>query len=134
MFVIDLVSPFFKWCDGSCYDYGRLTGALAMAAAGVRTPALLVFWPDSLLSFQIERAFKMYHTGERVNVGQFSREMVGHMIDDYGANAKALSDRRWSKIMEIVGQAQNVVKDQRPSPNAASMQQKRRILYIASSD
>ena len=76
----------------------------------------------------------MYHAGERVNVGQLSHEMVGHMIDDYGADAKALSDRRWSKIMEIVGQAQNVVKDQRPSPNAASMQQKHRILYVASSD
>ena len=76
----------------------------------------------------------MYHTGERVNVSQFSCEIVGHMIDDYGANAKALSDRRWLKIIEIVGQAQNVVEDQRPSLNAASMQQKRRILYVASSD
>ena len=73
----------------------------------------------------------MYHSGERVNVGQFSREMVGHMIEDYGANAKALSERRWLRIMDIIGIAQ--ITEDLPRPNASSMQQKRRTLYVTSS-
>ncbi|KAH9988441.1 hypothetical protein BJV74DRAFT_885329 [Russula compacta] len=76
-FVVDLVSPFIKWCEGSCHDYGRLEGAYAMAAAG------------------IERAFGMYHTGERVDVRQFSWELVGEMIDDYVHCATIMSQRHW---------------------------------------
>ena len=34
-FVIELVSPYIKWCEGSCHDYGHLKGAFAMAAAAV---------------------------------------------------------------------------------------------------
>ena len=34
-FVIELVSPYVKWCEGSCHDYGHLKGAFAMAAAAV---------------------------------------------------------------------------------------------------
>jgi hypothetical protein len=73
----------------------------------------------------------MYHSGERVNVGQFSREMVGHMIEDYGANAKALSARRWSRIVDVIGIAQ--MTEDPPRPDASTMQQKRRTLYVASS-
>ncbi|KAI0000683.1 hypothetical protein BJV74DRAFT_748348, partial [Russula compacta] len=64
-FIIDVVSPFLKWCKNSSKNFGRPTGALALAAAAV------------------ERAFKMYHSGKRKNVGQFSHEKVGDMIDDY---------------------------------------------------
>ena len=73
----------------------------------------------------------MYHSGERVNVGQFSHEMVGHMIEDYGANVKALSERRWLRIMDIIGIAQ--ITEDLPRPNVSSMQQKRHTLYVASS-
>lgn len=76
----------------------------------------------------------MYHTGECINVGLFSHKMVGNMIDDYRANAKALSDQHWAKIMDIIGLAQIAVENHCPSPNAAPMQQKHRILYVTSSD
>ncbi|KAH9970817.1 hypothetical protein BJV74DRAFT_718903, partial [Russula compacta] len=35
VFVVDLISPFIKWCEGSCHDYSHLKGAFAMASAGV---------------------------------------------------------------------------------------------------
>jgi hypothetical protein len=73
----------------------------------------------------------MYHSGERVDVGQFSREMVGSMIEEYAENAEAMSERRWSKILGICG-IHNTPVD-RPIPSAPSMQQKRRHLYIPSS-
>ncbi|KAH9984631.1 hypothetical protein BJV74DRAFT_776087 [Russula compacta] len=50
-FVVDLVSPFIKWCEGSCHDYGRLEGAYAMAAAGVCVYIFLMFFSSSHLSY-----------------------------------------------------------------------------------
>jgi hypothetical protein len=75
----------------------------------------------------------MYHTGEYVDVGQFSQEMVGQIVDDYGANAEALSERRWLKLLRNVSTAQKA-ETPRPIPNALSMQQRRRTLYVLSSD
>ncbi|KAH9992963.1 hypothetical protein BJV74DRAFT_713691, partial [Russula compacta] len=72
-FVIELMSPFLKLCEGSAHDYGRPVGAFCMAAAGV------------------ECAFRMYDSGERRDVGQFSQEKVGEMVDDYIFNAKKFS-------------------------------------------
>lgn len=74
----------------------------------------------------------MYITGERVNVGQFSREMVGGMIEDYVTNAKEISPRRWAQIMRAIGAVQTPEAD-RPTPNAPTMAQKRRVLYVRSS-
>jgi len=81
--------------------------------------------------FQIERAFKMHLSGECVDVGKFSRELVSDMIDDYMANAEILSERRWAKLMGLCGAP--IVKVQLPTPSAPSMQKKRRTLYIPSS-
>ena len=71
----------------------------------------------------------MYHTGECVNTGQFSRELVGEMIDDYMAKAEIMSDRRWGKLIKICGGQGSA---SRPE-DTSSMRQKRRNLYICSS-
>jgi hypothetical protein len=34
-FIVQLLSQYLKWCNGSCNDYGRPIGALAMAATAV---------------------------------------------------------------------------------------------------
>lgn len=129
--MVDLVSPFIKWCEGSCHDYGRLKGAYAMAAAGVCVDLFLMFFSSSHMSFQIELAFGMYHTGECVDVGQFSRELVGEIIDDYAHNAAIMSQRRWANLMDICGAPDP--EDRQPIPGSSSMQQRRRTLYVPSS-
>ena len=73
----------------------------------------------------------MYCSGERVSVGQFSQERVGHMIDDYGENAKAMTERRWSKVMSLIDS--EATEDHWTTPSAPSMQLKRRTLYVRSS-
>jgi hypothetical protein len=74
----------------------------------------------------------MYHSGERIDVGQFSRELVGDIIDDYMTNATIMSKRRWAKLLDICG-AQGSTKEGHPIPGSSSMQQKRRKLYVPSS-
>jgi len=74
----------------------------------------------------------MYHSGERVDVGQFSRELVGEMVDDYMANATIMSERRWAKLMDACGAVVGP-RDRHPIPSSSSMQQKRRTLYVPSS-
>jgi hypothetical protein len=51
-----------------------------MAAAAVSR----LFIVQSRLTFysKVERAFKMYSTGECIDPGQFSREKVGNMVAD----------------------------------------------------
>jgi hypothetical protein len=63
---------------------------MAAAAVSIGTPYL--FFPFQLTCFKVERAFKMYHSGERKNVGQFSHEKVGNMIDDYMVSTSDLSE------------------------------------------
>jgi hypothetical protein len=36
-FMIVLLTPFLKSCQGSCYDYGNPEGAVALGAAAVST-------------------------------------------------------------------------------------------------
>lgn len=73
----------------------------------------------------------MHHSGECINIGQFSRELVGGMIDDYVTNAEAVSPRRWTKLINICGGQGLRLQD--PIPSSSSMQQKRRTLYVRSS-
>ena len=83
--------------------------------------------------FKVERAFKMYHSGERKNVGQFSREKIGDMIDDYMVPASNLSDQRWTTILEICGTNDNESDGKYGGPSAESMQNSHRALYTPSS-
>jgi hypothetical protein len=76
----------------------------------------------------------MYASGVRANVGKFSQEKVGEMVDDYVANATRLSDRRWRRIIGVCGaESENDGNAQHPPPSTPSMQNKRRVLYFASS-
>jgi hypothetical protein len=34
-FILQLLQQYAKWCRGSCFDFGRPVGALAMAATAV---------------------------------------------------------------------------------------------------
>jgi len=72
-------------------------------------------------------------TGERTDVGQFSFERVGTIVDDYVTNSQKFSDRRWSRIMESCGA--QIQREEAPpfNPNAPSMSQSRRQLYVPSS-
>lgn len=74
----------------------------------------------------------MYHSGVCVDVGKFSQEMVSKIVNDYKENAEAISDRRWLKLMRLVGAGPNT--ETRPKPNAPSMEKKRSNLYVPSSD
>jgi hypothetical protein len=74
----------------------------------------------------------MHHSGERVDVGQFSRELVGDIVDDYMANAMILSKRRWAKLLKICS-AQDPTKESRVTIPGSSMHDKRRNLYVRSS-
>ncbi|KAF8500796.1 hypothetical protein F5888DRAFT_1801361 [Russula emetica] len=97
-FIIETVSPFLKRCENSSKNYGRPVSALAMAAAAM------------------ECAFKMYHSGEHKDVGQFSRD-----------------NRRWTTILEKCGTHSDQSDDESAGPNAQSMQNSRRALYTPSS-
>jgi hypothetical protein len=73
----------------------------------------------------------MYHTGEQVDIGPFSREKFGGMVEDYIKNIKDLTENRWRKIMESCG-AQGE-QDREVPTNTFLMEKKRRVLYIPSS-
>jgi hypothetical protein len=81
--------------------------------------------------FQIEHGFRMYHSGECLNSGQFSQELVGEMVDDYAANATIMSNQHWIKLIKICGG--QGPKNEDHVPVSSSMQKKRHTLYVSSS-
>jgi len=72
----------------------------------------------------------MHHTGKHVNVGQFLRELVGEMVDDYVANAEAMSEWCWATMMDLCGTQGT---EDHPILGSSSMQQKHCMLYVPSS-
>jgi len=72
----------------------------------------------------------MYQTGLCVDVGQFSRQKVGSLVDDYMANTRQLSPKRWKLIMKSCGASSE---DLNPPLTTVATQQNRRSLYIPSS-
>ena len=54
-----------------------------------------------MLACQIERGFLMYTTGARVDMGLFSRDVVGTIAGEYAYTASLLSKRRWKKITKL---------------------------------
>ena len=76
----------------------------------------------------------MYLTGKFIDSGgQFSRERVGGLVDDYIANLRKLSTNQWTRILGRCGM--QVKEDQVvPIANAPEMSRKRRTLYVASSN
>jgi hypothetical protein len=72
----------------------------------------------------------MYKSGVPTDVGQFSRDKVGTLVDDYLANTTKLSSRRWERLMKICGVSN---KELNPPLDTSAMQQDRRNLYVPSS-
>lgn len=79
---------------------------------------------------QVERAFKMFLTGEKVNIGQFSRDNTEILVDDYVENTAKLSERRWKRIMDRCGGA---AENEPAMVNISCMDERRRVLYVPSS-
>jgi hypothetical protein len=73
----------------------------------------------------------MYTTGERVDIGNFSREKVSDIVDDYVTSIKKLTKNRWQLIIASCG-AQDE-QDREVPINTPLMEQKRRVLYVPSS-
>jgi len=74
----------------------------------------------------------MHKTGVFVDgaSGQFSREKVGSIVDDYLANTGRLSSRHWERIMKVCG----VFSDEfSPGLDVPVLREDRRNLYIRSS-
>lgn len=71
----------------------------------------------------------MYTTGVRVDMGQFSRDVVGTMLGDHLYLASMISDRRWDTIKALCDHNR-----EKPTIEVHSMQVNRRSLYEASSD
>jgi hypothetical protein len=72
----------------------------------------------------------MFRTGSLVDSGQFSREKVAHIVDDYSASTRALSSHHWDCIMESCGVLDEEVN---PPLDTLVMQEDRRNLYTPSS-
>ena len=72
----------------------------------------------------------MHSTGFREDQGQFSRDIVGTIIEEYADIALRLSNRRWNNIKELCG-AHHVV--QQANLNTCSAQLNRHALYESSS-
>jgi len=78
---------------------------------------------------QVERAFKMFFTGVKVNIGQFSRDNTENLVSDYVENTKKLSERRWKQIMAHCG----AEVESEAAVMVPCMDKERRTLYIPSS-
>jgi hypothetical protein len=79
---------------------------------------------------QIEHAFLMFVSGKRVDMGMFSRDLVGTIVGEYAYTASLLSNRRWDKIKALCG-ARSM--EERPRLKVNSIQFNRRALYEPSS-
>ena len=108
------------------------TLALAAAAVSIGMSILNPSIPAEIL-FKVEHAFKMYHSGKCKNIGQFSREKVGDMIDDYIVPTSNLSNQRWMTILEICGTNNDESDGEYGGPSAESLQNSHWALYTPSS-
>ncbi|KII89806.1 hypothetical protein PLICRDRAFT_174639 [Plicaturopsis crispa FD-325 SS-3] len=114
-FILDTLHGFLKFTKNARRDYGRPKGALALSAAAV------------------ERAFRMFHSGTQVDIGQFSKDTVGVMTSDYMTLAKKLTARRWGIILPLNDDASGITETPMKAASTLSLQQARRDLYEPSS-
>lgn len=111
-------------------------GALALSAAGVSKTVTADLYVNKLMQYiyvQVERAFKMYFTGQKVNIGKFSRDNTEALVADYVENTKKLSERRWKQILERCGSTPVAENEHVESVPRACMDERRRALYVPSS-
>ena len=75
----------------------------------------------------------MFFTGQKTNIGQFSRDNTETLVGNYVENTKKLSNRRWKRIMDRCG----VVIESEPAIQQAvsvpSKDEQHRVLYVPSS-
>jgi len=74
----------------------------------------------------------MFITGEKVNIGQFSRDNTETLVGDYVENTKKLSERRWKRILEQCGAAL-AAENEATESVTCEMDEQRRTLYVPSS-
>ena len=68
-------------------------GALALSAAGVSKTVTADLYVNKLMQYiyvQVECAFKMYFTSQKVNIGKFSRDNTEALVADYVENTKKM--------------------------------------------
>jgi hypothetical protein len=73
----------------------------------------------------------MFHSGEKIRSGSFSRESHGDVVADYMENLNIFSERRWKSLLT----ACSVIKEEPTviSSNPSSLACSRHALYIPSS-
>ena len=81
---------------------------------------------------QVEHAFKMFFTGEKNSIGQFSRDNMESLVADYIQNTSRLSDQRWNQIMDHCG-LDNEGSSDLVEVSVPCLDKGRRTLYIPSS-
>ncbi|KAH9989674.1 hypothetical protein BJV74DRAFT_796107 [Russula compacta] len=79
-FMITLLTPFLKSCQGSCYDYGNLKGAVTLGVVA------------------LHHAFSMYTTGVHIRAHQFSCKNASEAVAFFATNTESLTDCRWAQI------------------------------------
>jgi hypothetical protein len=73
----------------------------------------------------------MFHKGQKVRGGLFSRDTHGAVVADYMRNLNAFSERRWKSLLTASG----IIESEKPanSSNTSSLECARHSLYIPSS-
>ncbi|KAH9970253.1 hypothetical protein BJV74DRAFT_784526, partial [Russula compacta] len=101
-FMIALLAPFLKSCQGSCHNHGDPKGAVALGAAAV---CAFFAFTNQILNMhpQLRRAFSMYTTGVWVKAHQFSRENSAETVALFATNTGRLSEHRWAQLKVSYG-------------------------------
>ena len=74
----------------------------------------------------------MFHSGQKIRSGTFSRESHGGVVADYMENLNVFSERRWKSLLT----ACSVVKEVQNPLNfctTSSLERARHALYVPSS-
>lgn len=73
----------------------------------------------------------MFHSGQKIRSGAFSREYHGGIVADYMENLNVFSERRWKSLLTACG----VVKGARKlnALSDTSLERTRHALYVPSS-
>ena len=95
--MITLLTPFLKSCQGSCYDYGNLKGAVTLGVAAVS--AFFIFQIKLInLCTQLCHTFSMYTTGVCIRAHQFLCENASKAVAFFATNTERLTDCCWAQI------------------------------------
>ena len=104
-FVIKIMTPFIGSIKGSMnHEEGFLQGTLGMMAIAVSCIFSKMCKQTGLILHQLKHAFTTYHSGIKVNPGQFSQENYESSINDYiNKMISTLSSHCWCLLLELWG-------------------------------